>query len=300
MNNGGLVMHEGYSTVAPSPYSEALSAPWTDCDPAPQMQACAPPAPTRLPLSPWFAGGDVLLWNVANNGYRRYLLEDGMPSNTLLSSSHVDPQSTAGYDVFLGRYFGCGAYGVSVNYLNFDPSSRESMVTAPVAGGHYASMPAWRDVSIDRDGAGPGAAATVYDIYDDARTYRISRDVDVQGLELNLSAFGMTGARRVGPFCGGGAGCGPFSTLRNALCCNSCTGYTNSCGPLVNPCAGCAQIVTSTGFRWFQFRDRFQFAGSDSATGINGADDMFYNSNVTNNLYGYQLGSRLCYCLSPC
>lgn len=300
MANGGLITHEGYSTVAPSPYSQALSAPWTDCDPAPQMQACAPAAPTRLPLSPWFAGGDVLLWNVANNGYRRFLLQDGMPSTTFLSSSDIDPRSAAGYDVFLGRYFGCGAYGVSVNYLNFDPASREAMVSSAVAGGYYASLPAWRDISIDRDGAGPGAADTIYNIYDNATSYRITRDVDVQGLELNLSAFGMTGARRVGPFCGGPAGCGPLASLRNALCCNSCSGYTNSCGPLVNPCTGCAQFVTSSGFRWFQFRDQFQFAASDSATGINGTNDMYYNSNVSNNLYGYQLGSRLCYCLSPC
>lgn len=301
------------SVVQPSPLSQALSAPWSDCDPAPQTFACGP---TRQPLSPWFAGGNVLFWNMADSGYQRFTLQDGAPGTTHLSTNDISPNSSVGYDVFFGRYLDCGRYGISANYLNFNPGSQEATAVTPAIGDYYAAMPHWNQISIDRDGAGGNPAQTVYDIYDDdAAAHRIRRDVSIQGIEINLSCFGIMGARRIAPAscgsacgtgdcCGPNSGCGsgigrsPFAALKR--CIGGRYGYTTAGGPLERPCTGGVQVVTTHGFRWFQFRDEFQFASTDAYDGYVGPTDMFYDSNVTNNLYGYQFGSKLVYCLSPC
>jgi hypothetical protein len=226
---------------------------------------------------------------VANDEYRRFLIPDGLPRSSALSTNEVSPDFATGYDVYFGRYFDCGRYGLSVNYLNFDPSGEVNVDTMPT----YAAMPHWNEISLDHDGV--GGAETVYDIYDNASAHRVQRDISVQGLELTLSSFGIMGARRLAPACGTGLGKGPLAGLRQALGC--CYGHTSAGGPLERPCFGAAQVVTSHGFRWFQFEDEFEFASSDANDGYTGATDVFYRSNVSNDLYGYQFGGRLVYCL---
>ena len=56
--------------------------------------------------------------------------------------------------------------------------------------------------------------------------------------------------------------------------------------------------MTSHGFRWFQFEDAFELAANiDGAAGYQ-AEDIYYNIDTENNLFGYQFGSRLSYCLT--
>lgn len=300
--HAGLPKVSSVPQPEPSAFNAALSAPWTDCDPAPPMLSCAPARPA---LYPWFAGGNVLFWNMSNDRYQRFVVQSGSPTTTILSTDHVAPDTTAGYDVFVGRYLNCGQYGLSVNYLNFDPDAEESIARTAVIGDNYAAMPHWQEISIDRDGAGGGAAETVYDIFDDAAAHRVQRDVSIQSLELNLSCFGTTGARRMPVACGSGCvtGCETglggrtLAGIRNALGLGRCVGYTNAGGPLARACNGGAQVINTHGFRWFQFEDEFEFASTDAYDGYVGPTDMFFDSNVTNDLYGYQFGSRVVYCL---
>ncbi len=299
---------DGYSAAdpsmqQPSPFSEAISAPWSDCDPAPQTFACGP---TRKPLNPWFAGSNLLFWNMAGGNYQRFTLSDAAPSNALLNTNSIAPNSAAGYDVFFGRYLDSGRYGISANYLNFNPGSQEATSQTPTIGDYRAAMPQWNQLSIDRDGAGPGLPENVYNIYDGAAAYRVRRDVNIQGIELNLACFGIMGASRIGPTgccnsnpCGPNQ-CGPMSGLKRCLGLGSGFGYTAAGGALARPCTGCFQVITTQGFRWFQFKDDFQFASTDAYDGYVSPTDMFYNANVINNLYGYQMGGRLVYCLAPC
>ena len=56
----------------------------------------------------------------------------------------------------------------------------------------------------------------------------------------------------------------------------------------------------SHGFRWFRFKDDFEFAASATdwvyGTGI---DDYYNDTRITNDLLGYQIGSRINYCILP-
>jgi len=111
-----------------------------------------------------------------------------------------------------------------------------------------------------------------------------------------MSCFGIGGARRLAPLCGQGLpGCGNLFGMRNALG----RGFTGPTGALESPCVGSCQFVGLQGFRWLQFRDDFEFATSnDGVPGYLAPTDMFYNSNVQNDLLGYQFGGRLNYCLT--
>lgn len=234
---------------------------------------------------------------MANQSYRRLILESGASDNVLLSTNDIAPDYTTGYSVSAGRYLDCGRYGLGFSYLNFDPSAEESIARTAVPGAHYAAMPHWNNISIDHDG--DTTADTVYDIFDNSAAQRARRDVSIQGAEVNLFSFGLMGARRIAPACGTGLGCGPLSKVARALHLPGGRGYSGALGPIERPTGGTVQVMTSHGFRWFQFEDEFELASTDAYDGYTGPSDLFYDSNVTNDLYGYQFGGRLLYCLGP-
>ena len=65
----------------------------------------------------------------------------------------------------------------------------------------------------------------------------------------------------------------------------------------MRPSTGKVQVVTSHGFRWFQFEDSIDFAFDvDGRAGFT-ANDIYDTTSTENDLFGYQFGSRLIYCL---
>lgn len=312
----GQPQHAPSYSHAPSPYMEAASAPWEGggCSTGSCGSGMAGGfiggdcGPVRPPLFPWFGGGDVLFWSMANNTNHRLLLQTGMPSTSLLNTRQVDPDDGIGYDLFFGRYFGCGKYAVSVNYLNFDPGRERAMVTS-VPPAHYLSIPAFENIGYYADHTNPASAFTsMKDVFDAMPNFAIDRDVSFQGVELNFWSFGFGGARRLAPAYGTGLSCGFHNPLGNS--CNTGCGPAGACGqscapacppkyghggfggPLERPCAGSSQLALSQGFRWFQFNDDFRFAA------FNGVAQSMFDSQAQNDLFGYQLGGRWNYCLS--
>lgn len=148
---------------------------------------------------------------------------------------------------------------------------------------------------------------------------RVRRDVDIQGVEINLFSFGLMGAQRAAAMNCGGDGLGSgFGGLRGlggyggfggygganqcgdpcAESCRPARGFGGAGGPLVRPCTGKLQVVTSHGIRWFQFRDSIDFAYDiDGRAGFT-MHDLYDTTSTTNDLLGYQFGSRLIYCLA--
>ena len=252
--------------------------------------SCAPG--TRPNLSPWFGGFNLLFWQMENNHARRLLAFDtGYGTHT--TTSAVDPDSTLGHDLTFGRYLDCGRYGLSVSYMNFDPSQSETLVTSGML---YAPFDSWMNIDVD-----PGTgAASVYSLYNGAAAYRVRRDVDIQGLEVNLTSFGLMGAQRAAAMCSQGD-CAPGalgSIGANLGLGGGCNGYGGATGPLVRSTSGRVRIASSHGFRWFQFKDSFEFAANINGMPGYGATDLYYNVDAENNLFGYQYGSKVTYCLS--
>ncbi len=291
-------------------YQEAAAAPWGGYHQSTVGHggSCAPPvAVGPAPLRNWFAGGSLLFLRFQDNCDQRLLYDIAMPTDTMLSTGQVSPRDGAAFETFFGRYFNCGQHAITAGFFFFDPSQQVANLDSGAGmlgrnmnvGRQYrAAMPSWNNIMYDIGADGdPANDLSMYTLFEDARHYRVSRDVLFQGVELNFVSFGIGGARRagLGPLgvaCGGdgGSGCGPG--------CGPAPGCGGACGPLIPPCHSKLQIQTAHGLRWLQFRDRFSFAASQMDTFYgHGPDDLYYNVNAQNNLIGYQFGTRFDYCL---
>ncbi|MEM9587080.1 MAG: BBP7 family outer membrane beta-barrel protein [Planctomycetota bacterium] len=281
-------------------YTQAMSAPWEGSAAACGTGACGPAAAApRAQLYPWYGGANLLFLSLQDSAPKTVATIAG--ANSVLSSG-VDPGSDVGFDVTFGRYLDCGRYGLGLTYFNWDPSA-ESRIYTGTATSVRAHNPGYNDILIDMPGA--GAAESVYDHITGASTdsagavnVRLNRDIGFQGIELNLASFGLMGAQRATPTCQDGSGrlLGHLFPGKHNAC--SPYGYGGAAGPLVRPCHGRLQVVTTHGFRWFQVEDEFEVAYNVDGNAGYQADDIYDESDVENNLFGYQFGGRLFYCLS--
>jgi hypothetical protein len=62
-------------------------------------------------------------------------------------------------------------------------------------------------------------------------------------------------------------------------------------------CCSPLQLSWLAGFRFFRFDESFEYASADQATalGVSPVDDAYYNVDVENNLFGFQIGGRFEY-----
>lgn len=239
------------------------------------------------PIARWFGGASLLFWNVGGCNDTPVITNDS--ADVLLGNSDLDPSSAVGYDIHFGRYLSCGKYGLDFGYLFWDPDSVSHIVADNGTGLRFIA-PALTTVSVNRG----GGATSVYDDFDtNAVRIRATRDIRIQGFEVNLNCFGLSGARRLGS-------CSPSALCANPLCRSGHCGrkfYGGLTGPLARACSGCIRIQTSHGLRWFQLEDELQIAGNVDGNAGYGADDLYYDIETENNLFGYQFGGTIAYCL---
>ena len=255
--------------------NQAISAPWGGS--------------ARPPLANWFGSANLLFFTL-EDGSGRYV-SSGLGSD--FTTSLVRPRSSVGFDVSAGRYLDCGRWGLGMTYMLWNPGL-ETVTRLGTAGTIRASSPGYRDITY--------ASAANPDIYAEidalAAGVRVTRDLRFQGIEANLFSFGLMGGQRaayMGSNCCGLMG-SRFGTRLGLG--NRCVGYGGATGPLVRPCGGRVRIMTSHGFRWFQAKDELELAYNIDGTAGYGAADLYENVDVENNLFGYQFGGRLTYCLT--
>ncbi len=259
-----------------SPYAAALDG--SCCEPA-----CRPP------LARWFGGSNLLFMTLENSGSYNLSALDATGAS-LMNTSVVDPSATTGFEFYAGRYLHGNRFGLSFGYMLLDPTRQEVLDIAPNAGDYLATVPAWNGISVN-----PGTGLdTVYNHFDGAAAYRVRRDLRFQGVEVNLSSFGIMGASRVSD-CGLACQIGRKFGWGHR---SNCKGYGGAASPIARACTSRVQVVATHGFRWFQVDDEFEFAANINSVGGYQADDLYYNVDTENNLYGYQFGGRLIYALS--
>lgn len=278
-----------------SPFQQALSSPWAESTMGQGLVAGRPA------LNPWFGSANLLFLTMENGRGRSVISGDILGG--FIRSSRVDPEATVGFDVGVGRYFNCGQFGFGLNYFFWDPSEEvftenRDLAGDPIVagGGLRADNLFYNDVDINIDfGGGAVGEESVYDVingsgaYDGARAMRLRRDLSLQGIEANLFMFGLMGARRAAY-----AGC----PSEGCLGLGAGTGFGGAAGPLVRASGGRLRVMNSHGFRWFQVRDSAELAFNiDGGAGYQD-QDLYDNVDVENNLFGYQFGSMLNYCLT--
>jgi hypothetical protein len=130
----------------------------------------------------------------------------------------------------------------------------------------------------------------VYDWYDGASEHRIIRSSEVHNVEINLLGFGIGCASRAGLSCPNpcATGCAP---------CNACVGGPT--GMYVPAACSRLSLTWLAGFRYFRFEDNLEYAASEGNMTFD-ANDLYYNNNVSNDLFGFQIGGFGNYCLTNC
>ncbi len=261
--------------MSTSPYQQAASSSWCTSE--------------RAPLSPYF-GSAKLLFLTLEEGWGSPVAT--YPGGTI-STSIVDPEDVVGFDIGVGRYMDCGRYAVGINYFLWNPSE-ESEIRNGGAGTMRPTNPGYNNIEMAP--GGPGNSA--YDLVDlNATGIRVSRDLRFQGIEANLFHFGLMGARRAS-YAGCNAGSCQAGRISRKLGIGKCGhGFGGAAGPMVRGNGGRMRVMMSHGFRWFQIEDELEYAYNIDGGGY-GPSDLYENTDVENNLFGYQLGSQLNYCIN--
>lgn len=303
---------------------------------ASEYQDCGPTVTgltTTVSPSPWIFGAGGLLFNRTDD-YDRRLVSSG--TTEWLSTGDAAMRASGGFQGSVGRYFGCGRYALVGTYwgifgeeqmASFTPGGgtniRTDLPFTPIAPG-VAPVPPWYGAYM------PATNRPVYDWYDSgstqgsnnpaAHSQRIVRDNEFHNVEINLFTFALGGGARQGYPCS--SPCGGFGLghrhgghggySHGGQCSDGCGDCgDNSCGSvagcatgLTGPCAPwygaqCSKLRLNTfgGVRWFRFGDELEYASSqtDNMYGTTD-DDFYYNSDVTNDLVGVQLGTLATWC----
>ena len=186
--------------------------------------------------------------------------EVGFPNVTRMTNRDADVDWEGGFEITFGR---CITENLrwEVGYWTLNPFSGFANVLDP--GGFSLNTP----LDFDNVFVGGGIAS---DFFDGSAGHEIYREDELHNIEWNLYFR---------PCCFGG--------------CSGCA-QTSCCCPW--------NFEFLTGVRFLKFDEYFIFAGvtGGSSFGANGgADELYVESEVENNLIGWQLGALLEYCVRP-
>ncbi len=260
---------------------------------------------------PWFFGGGVLLFNRVDDRDIPLSFFDADYASDVLSTRDARHGTAPGFEATVGRYFNCGRNAIAATYWGVFPDDEEALRAGAAAGNYRSRLPFGFVTLPDNPTTVAVDPYDAYDWYDAAWTHALQRSSEYHNLEVNLLGFGVGGAarnfnrctsgtlfsgkhgKRSG--CGycGGAGCGSCGSA-----CGTSRYATGPCGLTAPPCGSRLNLTWIAGLRYFRFEDNLTFASSLQDSVINRAtDDLYYDVNTTNDLVGFQLGSRADYCL---
>lgn len=257
----------------------------------------------------WYFGAGALIFQRIDN-HNMPLSFGGADYNSNLITTHdARMGTTGGFEASVGRYFNCGKNAVEASYWGLYPSE-QSVLRTGMPGDLRTRIP-FQHVEMAGTPAAPAVPISVGDWFNQARAHELRRSSNYHNVEVNLLGFAAGGAARNfnmstagslfkgsghaghGNDCGycGGAGCGSCSASAAKFA-------TGPCGLIAPTCGSRFNVSWLAGFRYFHFTDNLQYAASLDDTMVNrAADDLYYNVDTTNDLFGFQLGSRMDYCL---
>ena len=255
---------------------------------------------------PWFFGAGALIFQRIDNHNVPLSFRDDSYDTDLFTSQSARMGTTGGFEASVGRYFNCGRNAIQAVYWGLYPTE-QVVLNSRTAPGEYASRIGFGFLEMSGTPMAPGDPYAVSDWFNNAYAHELRRSSEFHNVEVNLLGFGVgcasrnfnmstagslfSGLHGRGNACGycGGAGCGSCGDAKFAT--GPCCLTAPSCGSRLN-------LTWLAGFRYFHFRDDLQYAASlDDGVIDRSPDDLYYNVDTTNNLFGFQLGSRADYCV---
>lgn len=244
----------------------------------------------------WFGGVYGLIMDRVDSDNVYFAMDPGLPSRLYLSSRDASMSSAGGVEARIGKTFDCCRWGLEFVYWQLFPDDEFASVSVNnvLAPTMYMTTD-YQDVYLNY-GGGPD---TIANYFNDGsiQTMEIRRSFDYQNFEINLLSGPLSPAPSCCNDCGDG-GCGGGLCGLSGRCGRG--RYGANCGPPQRWQAGWL-----FGFRYFRIDEGFML-GVDNGDGFldytyNGGDEEFFHQiDTTNDLYGFQLGLNLNYCLSKC
>jgi hypothetical protein len=268
---------------------------------------------------PWFFGAGALIFQRIDNHDVPLSFRDDNYAGDILTSQSARMGVTGGFEASVGRYFNCGRNAIEASYWGLYPTEQVAL-NSRTAPGEYTSRLPFTYMNMSGTPGVPGVPYSVAGWFDNAFAHELRRSSNFHNIEVNLLGFAMGGAarnfnlatagtmfsgvgghrggHRGGGSCGycGGAGCGSCSSADCGVAPSRFA--TGPCGLTAPSCGSRLNLSWLAGFRYFHFADNLQYAASLDDGVINrSADDLYYVVDTTNNLFGFQLGSRADYCV---
>jgi len=242
-------------------YKQAMNQPWGDGACGGYGYGCG------YGRGYWFgsAGGLILGAPTRHSDYMSY---DSATLLPVMQTGQLTNNFAGGVDVLAGRMFGCGNWGMAVNYWGVYPSAQQADIYNTNVTGNLGSYLNFGGLNYN------GNPATNY--WNNVFHQRLVTSQAINSVEWNL--LGNCGCM------GGLWGCSPWTG------CN--------CGGACGPRLGGGWLM---GVRYFQFNDGFRFYSDNADNVFDGsANEIQYNVQTRNNLLGFQVGGGLNYRIYNC
>jgi hypothetical protein len=253
---------------------------------------------------PWFFDASALIFQRIDSHDVPLSLSGTDYNADLITTQSARMPVTGGIQASVGRYFNCGKNAVQATYWGLYPTEQCKQVTG-MPGDLQTRIP-FTYMQMPGTPAMPTTPYAVADWYNNARAHKLLRSSTYHSAEVNLLGFAMGGAARsfnMSPagsmFSGSGGACGSCGGAGCGSCGGGASRYATGPCCLTGPtCGSRLNLMWLGGFRYFHFSDNLLYAASLNDTMVTrSADDLYYNANTTNDLFGFQMGSQANYCL---
>ncbi|MCA9268006.1 MAG: BBP7 family outer membrane beta-barrel protein [Planctomycetales bacterium] len=210
----------------------------------------------------WYGGVYAMYLDRPREVEEQITVFDTNERDAILNNRSADMQPSDGWGLTLGRYICCGQAAMELTYWSVDPTAQSATVLDPNAIGAAPNLQTSYDLTtLNYDDGQGGGVNPIGNWFDGARAHRLTRDWDIDNLELNFV----------------------HHTVELPCGCN------------------CVQISMLGGLRFFRFNENFLLESDDADTTFDGApEEVRYQIKTDNDLYGLQLGTRADYYHNRC
>lgn len=136
------------------------------------------------PCKSWWVGANFLYMGRDNEDFQQLSFDDTDPVGSVLNTDTATMEWSPGFEVFLGKWFCGGAYGIEARYWGIYPSNQEQTVLASQLPGNMNTVFDFQPLNI--------GANNVNDLYDAAQAHRVRRSWAFHNVEINwLQGYGF-------------------------------------------------------------------------------------------------------------
>lgn len=136
------------------------------------------------PCQSWWVGANFLYMDRTDEDFNQISFDDTDLVGSVLNTDSAGMQWSPGFEIFAGKWFCGGAYGIEARYWGIYPDNQEDTVFATQLTGNLNTVFDFQPLNI--------GATNVNDLYDAADVHRVRRSWEFHNAEINwLQGYGF-------------------------------------------------------------------------------------------------------------